>query len=266
MVLDYRERKPVNKNRPKSKPVGLYVVAFGAVACCSFVLGIVTDRFLLPPRNLTRNTVPVGQTPSSASTPPALPAAAGNASGAVQQNVPLQEPSLTFYETLPKGGRAILGSGINPKRPDAHDGTVKPGGAASSHKDSTVPPQVETKPAQKIESPPALPVVPQYRSVATDAVERQQVSDASVKEATAKKAAITAKGKFIVQVSSVKERKEAEAIKAALQEKGFAAYVVESPVAGKGTWYRVRVGKQMDQTAASSLVRQIGRGAMIISE
>ena len=50
MVLDYRERKTVSKNRPKSKPIGLLACAFLLVALISFALGVLVDRFLLPPQ------------------------------------------------------------------------------------------------------------------------------------------------------------------------------------------------------------------------
>lgn len=263
MVLDYRERKPVNKNRPKSKPVGLYLFAFGAVASCFFALGIVTDRYLLPPRTHETAKVPKEQTPAPA--PPSPPSAAGSPSGADHQNVPPPEPSLTFYETLPKGGKAILGSGINPKRPETHDTTAKPGTAVPAHNAPTAPTQPEAKPVTKAEPPRSSPVVPLNRTATTDTAERQQSSDSTTKEFAAKKTTAT-KGKFVVQVASVKERNEAESIKKALQEKGFAAYIVESSVAGKGTWFRVRVGKQMEQSAAGSLVKQIAGGAIIISE
>lgn len=261
MVLDYRERKPVNKNRPKSKPVGLYLIAFGAVASSFFVLGMVTDRYLLPPRTPATANVPKAPAPA----PPAPQATAGSASGADQQNVPPPEPSLTFYETLPKGGKAILGSGINPKRPEAHDATAKPGTALPAHKAPAAPQQPDAQSAQKTESSQASPAVPQRRTATTVSAERQQTGDATPKEPAVTKPTPTS-GKFVVQVASVKERKEAEAIRVALQQKGFAAYILESSVAGKGTMYRIRVGKQMEQSAAGSLVKQIGGGAIIISE
>lgn len=265
MVLDYRERKPVNKNRPKSKPLGLYVAAFGAVACCSFVLGMLTDRFLLPPRSITAGNAPLAQSPAPAPNAPAPQPSSGKDVVADQQNAPPPEPSLTFYETLPKGGRAILGSGINPKQPEVHNATAKPAAVASPHKSPTQP-QAEVRPAQKVESPAsALPATSQGRNMVTGNAESQKASGEGAKEAPVKKS-VAAKDKFAVQVASVKERKEADSIKASLQEKGFAAYVVESSVAGKGTWYRVRVGKQMNQAAAGNLVNQIGKGAIIILE
>jgi len=262
MVIDYRERKPVNKNRPKSKPVGLYLFAFGAVATCFFVLGMVTGRYLLPPRTTTTVNMPPAPAPPA---PPAPQTAAGGASGVAQQNVPPPEPSLTFYETLSKGGKGILGSGINPKRPEAHDTTTQPSAAVPAHKATAPPQQSEAPSAQTIESPQVSPAVPQRRTATTVPTERQQTGDVTPKEPAVTKPTPTG-GKFVVQVASVKERKEAEAIRGALQQKGFAAYILESSVAGKGTMYRVRVGKQMEQSAAGSLVKQIGGGAIIISE
>ena len=263
MVLDYRERKPVNKNRPKSKPVGLFVVAFGAVACSSFVLGILADRYLLPPRSMKTDAVAVSQSPAPAPSNPVPQKVEGEPG---QQNTPPPEPSLTFYETLPKGGRAILGSGINPKRPEAHGvSTTKTVVEMSPHKEQTPPRQAEPTPIQKTESPAPLPAATQSKGAAAGNTERQKVLGDGAKEASGKKTPAT-KGKFTVQVASAKERREAEAIKAALQDKGFAAYIVESPVSGKGTWYRIRVGKQMNQTAADSLATQLGKGAIIIPE
>jgi len=270
MAIDYRERKPVNKNRPKSKPVGLFVIAFGIVACCSFALGILTDRFLLPPRILKSESGPLRQSASPETKTPALPAPQttdGKAAVHGKQKSPpsLAEPSLTFYETLPKGGKAILGSGINPKRTEIHNAAPpKAPVEAPPRKDQIQGKQIDTRPVQKAESP-ASPASPQNKGTVTDSAERQKGTGDAAKEVSAKKPPAT-KGKFSVQVVSAKERKEAEAIKAALQEKGFAAYVVEFPVAGKGTWYRVRVGKQMDHTAAGNLANQLGKGAIIIPE
>lgn len=253
MVLDYRERKPVNKNRPKSKPVGLLIVAFGAVACCAFVLGVLTDRFLLPHAdiNAVDAVAPQSVTPGASNADPQ--ANAGNGSVPGRQNVytSLKEPSFTFYETLPKGGRVILGSGLNPKQPSVPvAASAKPAVVSQPRVDQTQKGQsvtgAESKPekAEPISSPNG---------------------DASTKGTPPKKVAAP-KGKYLVQVASVRERKEAEVVKSALQAKGFAAYIVESHVDGKGTWFRVRVGKQLEQATAGNLVNQIGKGAIVIPE
>jgi septal ring-binding cell division protein DamX len=50
-------------------------------------------------------------------------------------------------------------------------------------------------------------------------------------------------GKFTLQLSSFQERGEAEQYAQRLKESGFLPYIAEAKVAGKGTFYRVRVGK-----------------------
>lgn len=263
MVLDYRERKPVNKNRPKSKPVGLFVIAFGLVAVCSFALGVLTDRFLLSPRSLK---VDNAQAP-----PPVAPKngpqeTTKDSVTANQGAAPaLQEPSLTFYETLPKGGKIILGSGMNPKTPTVQ--SVSPAKTATEalpKNDQVLPRQAEAVMVQKADKP-AIPVSSPEKSAAADNAERPKAAGETAKDVSAKKSAVS-KGKFSVQVASARERKEADAIKSGFQEKGFAAYVVESVVPGKGTWYRVRVGKQMDQPSAAKLAKQLGKATIIIPE
>lgn len=252
MVLDYRERKPVNKNRPKSKPVGLLIVAFGAVACCSFVLGVLTDRFLLPHSDIKAVDALAPQSAAPGEGASNQQAAAGNNSVPGKQNVytSLKEPSLTFYETLPKGGKVILGSGLNPQQPSAQV-------AAPAKPAVVAQPRVDTLKGQPVTGAESKPEKAESISSTN--------GDASTKGIPPKKVAAP-KGKYLVQVASARERKEADAIKSALQAKGFAAYIVESHVAGKGTWYRVRVGKQLDQAVAGNLVNQIGKGAIAIPE
>ncbi|MBT1076729.1 SPOR domain-containing protein [Geobacter grbiciae] len=267
MVLDYRERKPVNKNRPKSKPVGLFVIAFGLVAVCSFALGALTDRFLLSPRSLKVENAQAPPSVAPKNGPQEQPSSTAKDSVTAKQGAApaLQEPSLTFYETLPKGGKIILGSGMNPKTPKVLTASpAKTATEALPKNDQVLPRQTEAVMVQKADKP-AISVSSPEKSAAADNAERPKAAGETAKEVSAKKTAVS-KGKFSVQVASAKERKEADAIKSGLQEKGFAAYVVESVVPGKGTWYRVRVGKQMDQSSAAKLAKQLGKAAIIIPE
>lgn len=249
MVIDYRERKPVNKNRPKSKPVGLMFGAFVAVALLSFAAGALVDRLVFLTKRQEEVQAPgqavAGKSADAAAQKSATSPAAGGA--AERKSPPLTgEPPLTFYETLPKGGQAILGTGINtdkngvprtatagsPAAPSAPQG--EKGGAGESRKgESPRPPDGDTpKNAEKSAAAPQRKASPG--------------------------------GTFTVQVASAKERKEAEEIRKALVGKGYAAYIVETEIAGKGTWYRVRIGKAMDQGAASSLAATLGKGAIAI--
>lgn len=51
------------------------------------------------------------------------------------------------------------------------------------------------------------------------------------------------KGSYTVQVSSFQSSSEAEAYAAGLQRKGYAPFVVAGTIPGRGTWYRVRLGR-----------------------
>ena len=73
-------------------------------------------------------------------------------------------------------------------------------------------------------------------------------------------------GKFVVQVASYQSKAEADAVRSRLVEAGLQAYVVESVVKEKGTWYRVRVGRHLDAAAAAELAVKAGKGAIVILE
>jgi cell division septation protein DedD len=245
MVLDYSERKPVGKNRPRKQPVGMFVLVLLAGVSISYVLGLTTGWFLFKSRGKSAP----GQT---------LATSAGQASGGVTSAPqPLAnpdataprgaDPPLTFYETLPKGGKAVIGSGLNPKKGDAPQ-TPNPATTAPR------PPQIASpKPASP---PPAagkdLPKVmaPRPQELAKKSAAPSQNSG----------------GKFCVQVASSQERKDADALKEKLAAKGFPAYVEESKIKGKGTWYRVRIGRHLSQQAAGELAGKAGKGALVIPE
>lgn len=260
MVLDYRERKTVSKNRPKSKPIGLLACAFLLVALISFALGVLVDRFLLPPRGGQKEAL--SAPPQNAITPKASATQAqpgeGNPPVVPTPPRPAGEPSLTFYETLPKGGKAILGSGINLRKDE------------SAPKSPAVPPAVKEQGGGAQKPTANLPEAKGVEARRSD--EPSTAAGAAVKNAAPavkvqpSQSASAAKETYSVQVASSKERKDADAIRAKLAEKGFSAYVTESTIPGKGTWYRVRVGRKLDQPAASNLAEMLGKGAILIPE
>ena len=256
MVVDYRERKQVSKNRPKSKPTGVIVVVVVTVSLVSFALGVLTDRYLLPPCEQKATPASQARGVASQQVPQQTPPPQGsNTASAPMPPRPAAEPSLTFYDTLPKGGKAILGSGINPRKEEIRSTEPAKQPAAPPH-----PLESPSQPAAKTASPAG-----KAEPGGASGQSGNKPASESGKESQEKKAS-TPKGKFSVQVASSKERKEAEAIRSKLVERGFASYIVESTVAGKGTWYRVKVGKQMDQAAASDMASMLGKGAIVIPE
>ncbi|HJV36012.1 MAG TPA: SPOR domain-containing protein, partial [Geomonas sp.] len=105
MVMDYSEkrkvresmeRKPVQKNRPRKESSGMFALLSIAVLVGTFGAGMLTGWLIFKgPRK--------GQVPASAVQPvkkdEAAPAAA-------QPKTPPPDAQLTFYKTLPAGGKA----------------------------------------------------------------------------------------------------------------------------------------------------------------
>jgi len=50
-------------------------------------------------------------------------------------------------------------------------------------------------------------------------------------------------GNYTLQLSAAQDRSEAERFARNLENKGYPTYIVEAEVPGKGTWYRVRLGR-----------------------
>lgn len=246
MVVDYSEHKPVSKNRPRKQPAAVFFFSLLVAVSIAFTLGVATGWLIFRPAhksgadmpNASANVNQKAETtgPNKLQTP-AEPAGKG------------MEPSLTFYETLPKGNKELMGSGLNlPKT--AEQTRAKPA-PAPKLKPATVvkPPASQEPPAQNKEAvkPPVKPSEP-----------------APAKETAAREG--EGKTKFVVQVASYHQKKEAEEARDSLKENGIAAYIVESNIPEKGTWYRVRVGRHLDQQTAREMADKAGKGSIIIPE
>jgi hypothetical protein len=66
-------------------------------------------------------------------------------------------------------------------------------------------------------------------------------------------------GKFTVQVASYREKGDARELADRLTRKGYQAFVAEAEVPGKGTWYRVRVGRFGTRKEAASFGESLKR-------
>ncbi|ACM21267.1 SPOR domain protein [Geotalea daltonii FRC-32] len=226
MVLDYCERRPVSKNRPKKQPIGILVFIVAGAVIISFVGGFAGGWFFggrAVKNTYEKTTAKPAVTPSLA--PQAQPAG---------QDVPL-----TFYQTLPNGAKAVIGSGLNPAKAGEEQNKATPG-----------PQNLQE---QKLLSPGAPP-----KSEAN-------TETAAVPKTPAKSQA-SGEGTYCVQIASLRDKTEAEAIRTNLLSKGQAAYILESNVQGKGTWYRVRMGKHLKQSEAGELAAKAGKGAIVIAE
>ena len=244
MVLDYSERK----NRPRKRPAGIFIVMLVGAVVTSFAAGLLGGWLLFRPSG-TKQALrqPLAAAPTQNANGASLPTTQAQPSG--------QEVPLTFYQTLPHGGKAVIGSGLNPKKYD-DSGAKKP----VNHPPSQVqqPRKTEASPVE------ARPDERSDRSVQpVDAAKHAAPNED--KESTAKKHP-PVNATFSVQAVSSRDKRDAEAVKNRLEAKGLAAYIVESKLADRGVWYRVRLGRHLDQSEAKELAAKAGKGAIVIPE
>lgn len=164
----------------------------------------------------------------------------------------------TVFESVPP-----VGGGTNPREapPAANPPHVPPPAA------SAVPPQPEAvsaapftsqEPATKqavasdAASRPAAPAPAVPRPAAAPAKPEEKI--ARSKQAVAKPA-----GAYALNVGSFKARKNAEALRQELEQKGIEATVTEVSLPDKGTWYRVSVGRFSTPAAARRLAQELER-------
>jgi cell division septation protein DedD len=259
-VKDYRERKPVGKNRPKKRPVGLYVTVVLGTALPTFALGILAGWFLFrtdPAIIQKQVTEQVEKELAKAAPPPGSPTGAGVSAG------PAPEPSLTFFETLPKGGRTAIGSGLNPASPQPHQPPAPPPADAAAVKPPPVP--VKPAPATPAKPAPAATAVAAHAAVPATAPPAAGTPKGATAPTAPKKPAL-ARGTFAVQTASYQDKREAEEVRNRLMAKGHTAYIVVTDVPGKGLWYRIRIGRHLDEAAAKELADKLGKSAMVVPE
>lgn len=250
MVMDYSGRRPVAKNRPRKQPVGIFAVILVSAVSMSFALGVLTGWFVFRQERqavTNQQAIAVGANGASgAATQVQYPNPEAGASG-------VANPPLTFYETLPKGSKAIIGSGLNPVKPDQPQ-PLKP---------AVQPPAPSQQPAAQ-QPPDPVAAKGEEKKEQEKKVEQPAHAAAADPAGASKQPAVA--GKFCVQIASTQDRKEAEALKGKLAEKGFPVYIVESNIKDKGTWFRVRAGKHLSQQSAGDLAAKAGRGAIVIPE
>jgi cell division protein FtsN len=229
MAMDYSQRRQVNRNRPRQRPVKLFaLLIFGGVAVV-YGAGVATGWLLFhgPDKQTTQTNTAAVKTAAVSQGKSAAQSDANQQTAAK----PPTEPDLTFYYTLPKGETAVMGSGINPT--STEKGTI----AKTS--------------AQQL------------------AGKAPETGRSAVPPATVKSAATSApssKSSYSVQIAAYQNRKEADALKAKFDDNGFSTRVEEYVVPGKGTWYRVRVGNRMERESADKLAAKLAGGALAVPE
>ncbi len=254
----------MGKNRPKKKPVGLYVMIALMAALPAFTLGILAGWFLFRTDPAVFNKMVAEQVEkelAKAAPPP------GAQPGAVDPAGAAPEPALTFYETLPKGGKSALGSGLNPVLPGGHPAASAPPGVDVKSPAMTPAATREANMAPASAKPAAT--APTSSHPAPRAATPVPAASAPPKESKAPPAAAkkpATRGTYSVQTASYQDKREAEEVRNRLMGKGHSAYIVVTEVPGKGTWYRIRIGRHLDEAAAKELAGKLGKGTMVVPE
>jgi cell division septation protein DedD len=194
----------------------LMVVLVAAVTTASFFLGVMVGERGGAARQAEQSAALSAQLP-----PPSLP----TASAAGSQR-------MTFYEDLPKGNAAPLGSGIN------------------LPKTSPAPPPVPTAaaPATKPAAPAPVVAVP----VATAPLPPPTPTAVSATEARSAPG-----GSMVVQVASTRDEGEAKRLVEKLRGQGHVAFYERADLGAKGVWYRVSTGPYADRGTADKVAAQL---------
>jgi cell division protein FtsN len=262
----------VAQNRPKKQSISTVVIAFALVIIAAYALGVATGWlfFRLAPQPVAVAKPANVQLPAAGTTPPTPPAATAPAA------------PLTFYETLPKGEKAVMGSGLNPPAPKPTQGTSPtphPEGAQPAAGSAQTAPAAGTpkvlSPADKSKSPspPTAKPDPVPSAAPPSAAKVKPVVPAppATKDPGAAASTTQPSGKvkpaqFAVQIASTTQKSDAEAIRLRHAAKGLAAYVVVSDLKEKGIWYRVRVGHKLTEKDARQLAGKIAATAVVVPD
>jgi cell division protein FtsN len=260
MRIDYSEPKKSyvatpGSSRPRKEPAGRLTIIIIVTGMATFAAGFGTGWFLSQraakksfqaameqtslessPRqeNVPVKRVappqPVEQTPSQ---PPQTPQQADTAPPNSQT---MPEPPLSFYKTLPSGQKNnVMGSGINAK---------------------------DEKGKQPLQATIPSNVIRQSQQGGDAAKPGNEKAPA----AGEKPARQDSSSGFSVQVASYSLKSEAETVRGKLASKGYNVFITESNQGDKGTWYRVRVGRRLEQDAAKELCGKLGKGAIVIPD
>lgn len=166
---------------------------------------------------------------------------------------------LTFQEELTKKPEPAPELVKVAEAPKPAPAPVKPEPAAETVKAEPVkaePAKVAATEASP--EPTRLPEVPKAEPVPTRTNDAGALKEAFGR-ATQKQGEVPPEGSWTLQLSAYQDKAEAERFAAGLRDKGYAPYIVEANLAGKGLWYRVRMGTFGTKDAASTYLADFKR-------
>jgi len=107
-----------------------------------------------------------------------------------------------------------------------------------------------------------LPETPKVEPVTTRTNDAGALKDAFVKLQKSPEPTV-ADGSWTLQLSAYQDKGEADRFAAGLRDKGYAPFLVEANLPGKGLWYRVRMGRFPSKEAASHYLADFKRETAI---
>ncbi|MGA7828155.1 MAG: SPOR domain-containing protein [Geobacteraceae bacterium] len=247
MALDYNQKKQVNKNRPRKRPLKLLLLLIIGSIFSLYCLGIATGWLVFKylPQKTEETMINPAKLDKSLPTPESPTAKNGPATQTQDK-----EPDLSFYYTLPKGEKGVIGSGINnlPNKTVSKNALPTP---AAEQNDTATHQQHQT-------------------SAKSDTKEDSSHKEKSAINSGATQTAATAKniGKttYTVQVAAFHAKSDAQELKSKLQKIGFSCRIEEYSIPGKGSWYRVRTGSKLDKDTATKIAAKVGDNAILVTE
>lgn len=145
------------------------------------------------------------------------------------------------------------------EEPQAVAEAPKPAPEPVAEKPAAAPPA--EKPAPVVAAKPAQ--VSGKVETAAVPTRTTQKEGSGMKEALARAAQLpdpaVKGGAFTLQLSAFQDKQEADRFMARLRDRGYAPYIVTAEVAGKGTWYRVRMGTFASKDAATRYLSDFKR-------
>lgn len=160
------------------------------------------------------------------------------------------EPPLTFQDELtrkePEARSAEVPKPVEPPKPVEQKKAEMAAAPAAREEAEPEPAPVE-KPA---------PEVPTRSMAPNGGLEEAFVRATKPQEAAPD-------GAWTLQLSASQDRAEADRFASKLREKGYAPFVVEAQVPGRGTWYRVRMGSFASKEAANRYLQDFRRETQI---
>ena len=95
----------------------------------------------------------------------------------------------------------------------------------------------------------------------------EPAASSQIKEPTKEKAAAVARTNakgpvYTIQAASVRDPKDADRLVQKLKKRGYPAYRAIGKVAGKGIWFRVRIGEYQNKSEALSMMNKLKKEGM----